>query len=157
MCLQDIFEPHERGTVVGIYYATPLLGPSLGPLIGGAATQLLSWRATFYFLCIFAGIALISFIFFKDTFRRQRSLAYQSALRHLLKEREDREKVRRHHEESKRKEKSHPRDLEASRQPSIDEIRLSIKEVNPIRPIGVVMRRMNNLSILFPSGMRSYL
>lgn len=29
--IQDVFEPHERGTIMGIYYAAPLLGPSLGP------------------------------------------------------------------------------------------------------------------------------
>ncbi len=33
--LADMYEPHERGTVLGIYYAAPLLGPSLGPIIGG--------------------------------------------------------------------------------------------------------------------------
>ncbi|GJJ15744.1 hypothetical protein Clacol_010022 [Clathrus columnatus] len=148
----DIFEPHERGTVVGIYYATPLLGPSLGPLIGGAATQLLSWRATFYFLCIFAGVSLCSFIFFKDTFRRERSLSYQSALRHLLKEREG--KLRRQNEDAGGKNQSPVRDLEANNsnsQPSINEIRLGLKEINPIQPIGEVLRRRNNLSILFPS------
>ena len=48
--LADIYEPHERGTMMGIYYAAPLLGPSMGPLLGGILTQLFNWRATFWFL-----------------------------------------------------------------------------------------------------------
>lgn len=130
------------------------MGPSLGPLIGGAATQLLSWRATFYFLCIFAGITLVSFVFFKDTFRRQRSLSYQMALNRHLKEQE--EKTRRQHGmvSGNGKEKSPVRDVEANSQPSINDIRLSVRDISPFRPMAAVLRRRNNLSILLPSGMR---
>ncbi|MBZ6370491.1 MAG: hypothetical protein LBE44_00875 [Microbacterium hominis] len=35
---------------MGIYYAAPLLGPSAGPLLGGAITSASNWRSTFYFL-----------------------------------------------------------------------------------------------------------
>ena len=41
--LADIFEPRERGTMMGIYYAAPLLGPSLGPIAGGILTQLFTF------------------------------------------------------------------------------------------------------------------
>ena len=41
--LADIFEPRERGTMMGIYYAAPLLGPSLGPIAGGILTQLTAY------------------------------------------------------------------------------------------------------------------
>jgi hypothetical protein len=30
--LTDIYDVHERGTKFGIYYAAPMLGPSLGML-----------------------------------------------------------------------------------------------------------------------------
>ncbi|OJA19748.1 hypothetical protein AZE42_11228, partial [Rhizopogon vesiculosus] len=53
--LADIYEPHQRGTMMGVYYSAPLLGPSLGPIIGGALTQGLSWRAIFWFLVIWGG------------------------------------------------------------------------------------------------------
>jgi MFS family permease len=44
-------------------------------------TSAFSWRATFWILVIFAGLALVSyFVFFKETFRKERSLTYQSAL-----------------------------------------------------------------------------
>ena len=32
---QDIYDPCKRGTMVGIYYPTLLLGPAIGPLISG--------------------------------------------------------------------------------------------------------------------------
>ena len=79
--LADIYEPAQRGTMMGIYYSAPLLGPSLGPILGGALTQAFSWRATFWFLAIFVGLCFLSFIPFRDTFRRERSLTYQAALR----------------------------------------------------------------------------
>ncbi|KAF9483597.1 MFS general substrate transporter [Pholiota conissans] len=79
--LADMYDPKERGSAMGIYYIAPLLGPSLGPILGGALAQAFSWRAIFYFLAIFGGVSLLSFLFFKDTFRRERSLAYQAALR----------------------------------------------------------------------------
>ena len=73
--LADLYEPAERGTMMGIYYwfvlgaasvlpqhgspmlirSAPLLGPSLGPILGGALTQGFNWRATFWFLTIFTG------------------------------------------------------------------------------------------------------
>lgn len=45
--LADMYDPHERGTKLGVYYACPLLGPALGPIIGGAVTAAADWRATF--------------------------------------------------------------------------------------------------------------
>ena len=38
---------YDRGTKLGVYYACPLLGPALGPIIGGAVTAVSDWRATF--------------------------------------------------------------------------------------------------------------
>jgi MFS family permease len=34
-----MYEPFERGTKLGIFYAAPILGPSLGPILGGLLTQ----------------------------------------------------------------------------------------------------------------------
>ena len=33
--LADIFDSHERGSKMGLYYSAPLLGPSIGPILGG--------------------------------------------------------------------------------------------------------------------------
>ncbi|TCD62100.1 hypothetical protein EIP91_007475 [Steccherinum ochraceum] len=79
--LADMYDPHERGTFMGLYLCAPLLGPAIGPIIGGLLTQAFDWRATFWFLSIFTGVCFIAFLFFKDTFRRERSSAYQAAVR----------------------------------------------------------------------------
>jgi MFS family permease len=80
--LADIYETHERGAMMGIFYAAPLLGPALGPIIGGSLSEAIGWPACFYFLFACGGIMLAAFIFlFKDTFRLERSLTYQAALR----------------------------------------------------------------------------
>ncbi len=193
--LADIYEPHERGTMMGVYYwyvrsvqysccvhndilcSAPLLGPSLGPIIGGALTQGFSWRATFYFLAIFTGLCGVSFIFFKDTFRRERSLVYQLALK---RNREQQEAARRSETSSLSHVTIVEKDTEVTKQPTqepmngvpsepkvtfkdveaqvvgehadIKEVKLSLTDIDPVRPIIAVLRRMNNLVILFASG-----
>src|ERR1700733_6807568 len=80
--LADLYEPAERGSKIGLYYAAPLLGLSLGPILGGSLTQGFNWRAVFWFLVIFAGLNFFSFlVFFNDTFRRERSSAYQAVMK----------------------------------------------------------------------------
>lgn len=68
-------------------YRAPLLGPALGPIIGGALTQAFNWRATFWFIVIFTGLCFVAFIFFDDTYRKERSLTYQTKLKQRLNER----------------------------------------------------------------------
>ncbi|KAJ7739502.1 major facilitator superfamily domain-containing protein, partial [Mycena metata] len=84
--LADIFDPVERGTKMGIYYIAPLLGPSLAPIMGGVLTTGFNGRAPFWFLTICSGLSCsLIFIFFKDTFRKERSLTYQNVLKSRLK------------------------------------------------------------------------
>jgi len=79
--LADIYDPAERGKMVGIFYAAPLLGLSLGPLLGGTLAQAFSWRAAMWMLAALFGIDLVLFaFFFRDTFRCERSLTYRRAL-----------------------------------------------------------------------------
>ena len=177
-----------RPTPLILYYSAPLLGPSLGPILGGVLTQAFSWRATFWFLAIFVGICFLLFIPFKDTFRRERSLTYQAAL-----------KRRRAHMSAKGSETSSlsqitavsrfippktekqekgsggptggknaieelARDIDIEKQQRaigpdpapapdpMDDIKLTLADVNPAKPIFHVLRRMNNLTILVASG-----
>lgn len=164
--------------------SAPLVGPALGPILGGALTQGFDWRATFYFLAIIMGVCLTAFLTFKDTFRRERSLTYQLVLRRVRAqqeaarrsetstmshvtavEREDDETV---HQRTISEPKTADSDGKRERQritfqdveaqtPSADgvrltEVKLSLKDVNPIPPMWAVLRRPNNLTILFASG-----
>jgi hypothetical protein len=82
---------------MGLYYAVPLLGPSLGPVIGGLLTKGFSWRATFYFLAAFGGVSFCSFLFFPDSYRKERSQIYQAATKRALK------RALAHHESKEKK------------------------------------------------------
>lgn len=154
--LADIYEPHQRGTKMGVFYCAPLLGPSLGPIIGGVLTQALSWRAVFWFLVIWGGIMFSAFLFlFKDTFRGERSLAYQNILKRRMQE--PRLSEAEMFNSQKRVGELPSRDVEA--QPSIatvgdaKDIALSFSNVNPFPPYVKILRRKYNLVILIPSGL----
>ncbi|KAG6909237.1 hypothetical protein DXG01_001419 [Tephrocybe rancida] len=138
--LADMFEPAERGTKMGIYYIAPLLGPSIGPILGGGLTTGLGWRAIFWFLTIVGGSICVLFVVaFRDTFRKERSLTYQNVLRQRLYEAHDEMRV-------------HKSDVEKIAIPEVV-VTLSLKDVNPFKPIFLVLRRMNNVVILFASGL----
>lgn len=172
---------------MGLYYAAPLLGPSLGPLVGGIVTRVFSWRATFYFLAIFGGLSLVTFVFFKDTFRRERSLAYQAALRkakldtQLTSETTSvytvavHDNNTRHIEEktpagsvsnsaSQSTERTSSDDLESqSARASVDlhgqsrETKVGLRHMQTFQPMTFVIRRPNNLCVLGASGSSEHL
>ena len=144
-------------------------------------TQGFSWRATFYFLAIFTGVGILAFIFFKDTFRSERSLTYQLVLKRVADQRAaarrsetsslshvtmvDREPSAwiRAPEKAFQKHETQVtfQDVESQvpvpheEDADVKEIRLSLRDVNPIRPLVAVLRRLNNAAILFASGTRS--
>jgi MFS family permease len=41
--ISSIWEVHERGRWMGIFYLGPLMGPLLSPIIGGALTSSYGW------------------------------------------------------------------------------------------------------------------
>lgn len=158
----------------------------MGPIIGGALTQGFNWRATFYFLAIFTGVCAVAFVFFKDTFRRERSLTYQLVLQRVKAERaaarrsetsslshvtvvepeRARDKWLRRPEKALTKGESEINEPKVTFQDvesqalghdddtDVKEIKLSLKDVNPVRPVLAVLGRMNNLVILVASGGR---
>lgn len=66
----DVATASQRGSYMGLVTAGSLLGPSVGPVIGGLLAQYLGWRAIFWFLVIFAGAFMVPFlIFFPETAR----------------------------------------------------------------------------------------
>lgn len=137
---------------------------AVGPILGGALTTGFNWRAIFWFLAIISSAACLFFLlFFDDTFRQERSLIYQNILKQRLRETRNRSTLG-------------PPDVEAlkhSAQASVIDartekyssessvtqttvpspvIKLSLKELNPFKPLALVLRRWNNVVILFASG-----
>jgi len=147
--LADIYDPAVRGSKFGVYYASPLLGPSLAPLAAGILTQAFGWRAVFWFLAIAASVNFFLFLFFlKDTFRRQRSLAFQTILKKRTRTRDasiinDSKSVGIHTNNN----------APTINAPEVfTEITLSLMDVNPFPPCFRVLQRWNNIIILIPSG-----
>ncbi|ODO09248.1 hypothetical protein I350_02848 [Cryptococcus amylolentus CBS 6273] len=69
-CVADVAEPRERGTYAALFQSGALLGPALGPLIGGILTQTLGWRSIFWFLVIATGVILVPLtLFLPETLR----------------------------------------------------------------------------------------
>jgi MFS family permease len=169
--LADIYDTHERGTMMGMFFAAPLLGPALGPILGGSLSQAFDWRASFYFLLICEVLIFLSFlILFKDTYRRERSLTYCSALQRLLNSKEAIQSpngsIIAGHESDKGQ--TDPNDIEKQLQtpgvpdnasvvtstPGLDDVRLSIRDINPFPPYFQILSRKNNVFILIANGER---
>ena len=62
--VSDIWEVKEKGQAMSVYYVGILLGPALGPVIGGALVQRWNWRATQWFQTVYAALILILVLFF---------------------------------------------------------------------------------------------
>jgi MFS family permease len=149
--------------MMGVYYSAPLLGPSLGPICGGALTQGLGWRAIFWFLAIWGGIIFLAFLLlFKDTFRKERSVIYQNVLNSRLQEQQSSEA----RDESRYILKSEvggesqttSKDIEAQRTviTAIKDVKLSVADINPFPAYLSIVSRKNNLVIMITSGAYLY-
>src|ERR1700726_5290487 len=60
--LLDIYTPEERGSAMALFGVSVMVGPVLGPVIGGYLTDQFSWRWVFYInvpigLIAFAGVS----------------------------------------------------------------------------------------------------
>src|SRR5262249_44406022 len=64
----DLYPPHKRGNIMAIWGMGVMLGPILGPTLGGYLTDAYSWRWVFYVNLPF-GIAAVAgiWLFFKDS------------------------------------------------------------------------------------------
>ncbi|RMD43467.1 hypothetical protein DV735_g1653, partial [Chaetothyriales sp. CBS 134920] len=67
----DITTSAERGRYIAYASAIPMLGPTLGPIIGGVLAHFAGWHSIFWFLLAPAGIiAVLMALFFPETCRK---------------------------------------------------------------------------------------
>ena len=68
--MMDMYPPARRGSVMAIWGMGVMLGPILGPTVGGVLTDTYSWRWVFYINVPFGIVSCVAlWIFFKDTAR----------------------------------------------------------------------------------------
>jgi DHA2 family multidrug resistance protein len=66
--LLDIYTPEERGSAMALFGVSVMVGPVLGPVIGGYLTDHFSWRWVFYINVPIGALALAGIsIFMKET------------------------------------------------------------------------------------------
>lgn len=137
----------------------------------------------FYFLAIFTSLCFFAFVYFKDTFRRERSLVYQTTLLRIRRQRDGATGPTRQKSAassltqvtavvselgSKEKEEYNEKgtslgydvttvDIEAQRPPAgaditVQDLKLSLKDIDLIKPIVHILASPNNLAILLASG-----
>ena len=66
ICIGDLFSPRRRGAYYGIIGGVWAIASSLGPIVGGAFTQKVTWRWCFYINLPLDGIAFFILLFFLD-------------------------------------------------------------------------------------------
>ncbi|KAL2167106.1 hypothetical protein VTG60DRAFT_1697 [Thermothelomyces hinnuleus] len=67
--LADLWPPSQRGKSFAIATFLPLLGPALGPIVGGAVTQTIGWRWIFWILSISDSVlVLVGLAVFRETY-----------------------------------------------------------------------------------------
>ncbi|EXJ79502.1 hypothetical protein A1O1_08766 [Capronia coronata CBS 617.96] len=61
--IADTFPPVQRGTAVGLFMAGTVVGPALGPCLGGIIITYTTWRTIFWLQSGMIGIGLASAVF----------------------------------------------------------------------------------------------
>ncbi|RCH77940.1 hypothetical protein CU098_002304, partial [Rhizopus stolonifer] len=70
----DIYEVHERGNALGIYFTGQFAGPLFGPIFGGFLVERWGWQSVFWLLFCFGCILLLLVFFAMEETYRQESI-----------------------------------------------------------------------------------
>ncbi|KAL7957037.1 MFS general substrate transporter [Trichoderma compactum] len=62
-CIGDIYRPTERATALGWFMSGTLIGPALGPCIGGILVTYTTWRSIFWLQTALAGTGALGVFF----------------------------------------------------------------------------------------------
>lgn len=66
----DMFREEQRGKALSVMGIIPFIAPVVGPSIGGAISEALGWRWTFWLIAIVAGpLQVLLFVTFRETYR----------------------------------------------------------------------------------------
>jgi EmrB/QacA subfamily drug resistance transporter len=69
--ISNTFPPHERGRAIGTWAGVSALALALGPAVGGALTEYVSWRAIFFLnLPVAAGAVIVTLFAARESFDR---------------------------------------------------------------------------------------
>ncbi|KAI8462244.1 MAG: major facilitator superfamily domain-containing protein [Monoraphidium minutum] len=64
----DVFPPESRGRAMGLATIPVLVGPVIGPMLGGVLSQAFGWRSTFSAMAILGVVILLAvFLFLEET------------------------------------------------------------------------------------------
>ncbi|PSR81480.1 major facilitator superfamily domain-containing protein [Coniella lustricola] len=67
--ISDIVPIQKRGLALSLYMFGPILGPSVGPLLGGFITDMLGWRWIFWTLAIiYSAMTLLQILLMRETY-----------------------------------------------------------------------------------------
>ncbi|KAL9532684.1 Polyamine transporter [Sphaerulina musiva] len=66
----DLFAPHDRALWSALSTMMPLLGPALGPIIGGFAAQSGSWQWTVWCMIIISGLTYLTCLPMHETYKK---------------------------------------------------------------------------------------
>ena len=120
-------------------------------------TSAFSWRAAYWFLASISGLSFLSFVlFFRDTFRRERSLVYQNVINQRRKAAALsclNGKQSTHNDGSIIGVEKNTSDREPHEKasPAVN-LDLSLTDVNYLEPLVQILRRWNNVLVLISSG-----
>jgi DHA2 family multidrug resistance protein len=73
----DIYPPEKRGSAMAIWGVGVMIGPILGPTLGGYLTELYNWRYVFYINLPFGILATLGLIFFMPRAQGQSGMRFQ--------------------------------------------------------------------------------
>jgi len=72
----DLYPPHQRGMAMALWGMGVMVGPILGPTLGGVLTDLYDWRWVFYVNLPFGILATAGLLFFLDEQPRNARLRF---------------------------------------------------------------------------------
>jgi DHA2 family multidrug resistance protein len=72
----DIYPPEQRGSAMAIWGMGVMVGPILGPTLGGYLTELYNWRYVFYVNLPFGVLATLGLLFLMPRAERQSELRF---------------------------------------------------------------------------------